>query len=499
MNQLAAGLNSIGHDRLLQVLRPVLCEGTCIMGATGTGKTKSSGKALAQDLLTGGGGGVVLTAKPDDLDTWVRTYFRNTGRDPREDVVVIGAEEPHPESIWPKDLLGPRKIFRYNVLQEEFERGGRLTGNIAQMLVAGLTHGMHSVSAQEPYWENALYQLLKNTIELAAQSSIAVSGRAVLRLEELIEIVQTAPQSRADLGSASWRKGRCFQLLSEVDRLRSKLQAGPFGDLKLAAAYWLQEFPSLADRTRSIIVSTLMTKADGLLRSPIRDLLFGESDAEASPRRCFEPDPMTGRARVIIVDLPVKLYRDVGRDAQLLYKLAWQREADRRAKQLLEAQGSGGLAFLWADEAHHFLTKEDALFQSTARSARIATCYLTQNLPNMYSAIGEHATHALLGSLQTKVFHTNGDPTTNDWAERLLGSAPLPESSLNVSYSDSNSLGGQFRTARQSVVPSIRYTKLRKAGPGNRAEAMVFHAGLSWGHAAANHVLTSFPPVDQSD
>lgn len=57
-------------------------------------------------MLLNGFGGLVLTAKPDDLHTWAKRYFRKTNRPPQEDLVVIGPESAHPEAIWPEDVLG---------------------------------------------------------------------------------------------------------------------------------------------------------------------------------------------------------------------------------------------------------------------------------------------------------------------------------------------------------------------------------------------------------
>lgn len=480
------------------LLLQLLFEGVAIFGGTGAGKTSSSGRAIAKLLLRAGAGGVVFTTKADDLDVWVRNYAAGTGRDPRQDFVVVGTEKPHPESIWPTDILGPRRVYRFNVLQEEYRRSGGLSPNITNMLLATMSHGASAVSWSDPYWENALRQLLNNAIELAARASELSKGVAEIQLADLLAIVQSAAQSVGELGTKRFRQGRCFSALSIIDSRRDQVDMAVYWDVLLTSAYWLREFPALSERVRSIIVSTLTSKTDALLRSPLRELLFGESDPQAAPINCFEPDPVTGRPKIIIVDLPLKLYGEVGRDAQVLYKLAWQKEADRRAKRLREGQGSATPAFLWADEAHHFLTKADALFQSTARSARVGTVYLTQNLPGMFAALGEHATYALLGSLQTKVFHTNGDAETNHWAERVIGTAHAPTQSINVGFSGSREgMSGSFQESREPVVPAIRFTRLRKAAPTQTSEAIVFHPGVRWGGLGGSHVLATFPPPDQ--
>src|SRR5262249_7454836 len=127
----------------------------------------------------------------------------------------------------------------------------------------------------------------------------------------------------------------------------------------------------------------------------------------------------TFAGKLILLNLPVKEFGEVGRFAQILFKTVWQRAVERR--------GSHGVpVFLWADEAQFFVTRYDMLFQQTARSSRAATVYLTQSVVNFRAA--QDANHdataiseSLLGNLQTKVFHANACPTTNEYAERLFG------------------------------------------------------------------------------
>ena len=44
------------------------CEGTAVFGATGSGKTSGSGRAIAHALLKAGCGGLVMCAKPDEVE-----------------------------------------------------------------------------------------------------------------------------------------------------------------------------------------------------------------------------------------------------------------------------------------------------------------------------------------------------------------------------------------------------------------------------------------------
>jgi len=66
------------------------------------------------------------------------------------------------------------------------------------------------------------------------------------------------------------------------------------------------------------------------------------------------------------------------------------------------------------------------MFQTTCRSARIATVLLSQNISNFYSALGGESAgksqaDSLLANLATKIFHASDDPVTNEWAASLIG------------------------------------------------------------------------------
>lgn len=440
-------------------------EGTQIFGSTGSGKTSGSGATLARSFLDpqrGNMGGLVLTAKPDDIENW-RRYLADVQR-PANDLVELGPDFPE-------------RVF--NFLRYESEHGGaggKLTQNLVSLFVAALSTGESAVSRVDPYWNDALGELLTHTIDLA------VLAEEDLRLEDLAAIIRSAPQSRTDVLSAAWRdRSTCFRLLQKANELVAN---GPRrSDLKQTVAYWLGDFPGLNERTRSIIISSFTSKASGLLRSPLRELFCGELSLEVHPERSHE-------GKIIVVNLPVNTYGEVGRFAQILYKTVWQRSTERR-----RLEGDWRPVFLWADESQYFVTSEDALFQQTARSKFAATVYLTQNIPNYHAALGssgEAATESLLGNLQTKIFHANGDPATNDWSQRVIGQdwTPVP---THGQSGDAASFSTSRQMAHQIVTPT--FTMLRKGSnhDGGRIQSVVFQGGRSWtSNNNKNHIEHTF-------
>lgn len=447
-------------------------EGLQVFGATGSGKTSGSGSTVARAFLRprehfGGFGGLVLTAKADELDAW-RGHLEATGR--TSDLVV----------------LQPDHGQRFNFLRYEFNRprdqGGQLTLNVVAILLAALTSGTASVSKEDPYWEEALRELLTHAVDLAVLATCDERGYAPLDLDQLFRIVRSAPQTPEEAASRSWRSSSdCARHLVAAERRRGKLDElgrefsrGRQTDLDETMRYWLQDFPRLSDRTRSIVVSSFTAKVSGLLRSPMRQLFCSEA-SEDGDFDCGTPDVLPDRTfegKVIVVALPVKLFGEVGRVAQVLYKSVWQKAVERR-----QLVGDWRPVFLWADEAQFFVSKDDTLYQSTARSQLAATVYLTQNRPSYGQGLSGQGPDVLLGNLQTKIFHANGDPDTNEWASRLFGDVYVP---------DDPPQGEQVvHVARRStksvpVVEARAFTLLRKGDTSPLIDAYVFQGGRHW-------------------
>jgi hypothetical protein len=73
-------------------LRDLLNGGVAIFGRTGSGKTSSSGRALANAIVRHpGSGGLILAAKPEDRQMW-EGIFRSAGRS--DDLLVFSPEHP---------------------------------------------------------------------------------------------------------------------------------------------------------------------------------------------------------------------------------------------------------------------------------------------------------------------------------------------------------------------------------------------------------------------
>ncbi len=444
-------------------------EGCQVFGATGSGKTTGSGQAIAKSFLSAGFGGLVLTAKPDERSLWER-YCRETGRD---DSLIV---------------FSPGNHWKFNFLDYEFRRpgaGAGLTQNLVTLFstVVEVAERSQGGGAAQDYWQRTLKQLMRNAIDLAA------IGRGKVSLDLLYDIVSTAPSSPEEVVSDSWQESSvCMGCIRDGEAAKkSPLQAH---DFELTAKYWLKEFAALAPKTRSIIVSSFTSLADVFLRGTLHDLFCTETNIvpEAS-----------AEGGIILLDLPVKEYAEVGQLAQVLFKFIWQRAIERR-----DVTKHQRPVFLWADESQLFVNSHDAVFQSTARSSRVATVYLTQSISNYYAALGGERAKAdvnsLLGNLQTKVFHANGDSVTNNWASDLFAKTWQFRGSAGTSIRD-GSYGNQQVSKNAGGSQSLDYevlphdfTTLRKGGPEHdwRVDGIVFVGGRLWAASKRNHIRVSF-------
>jgi hypothetical protein len=427
------------------------CEGTQIFGATGSGKTSGSGRALARAFLENDFGGLVLCAKNDEPELWLR-YAEETGR--QSDIIQLSHEQ-------------------FNFLHYEANRpgaGASQTENLVTlfMQVAEIAGQRHGYATADPYWERAVKQLLRNAVDLLSIAHEAVT------LPGLFEIVRTAPQDAEQARSQAWQKeSDCFKYLEEAGT-RAVENPAVQPEYQMTAKYWLEEFPRMDNRPRSSIVSLFTTLADSFLRGTLRKLFSSETTVI--------PDHTT-LGRIIIVDLPVKEWGELGQYAAVLMKFMTQKALERRAADDLRP------VFIWADEAHYFATAYDQIFQTTARASRACTVYLTQSYSNYLSALGGEQARpkvdSLLGNLQTKIFHQNSDTVTNNWAAEVIGRRLLYRLSSSSTYSHqgSSQTEGEQQVVDLELQPR-EFTTLWKGGPQYRGliQGIVFQSGRRWSH-----------------
>ncbi|TFF36172.1 type IV secretory system conjugative DNA transfer family protein [Mucilaginibacter psychrotolerans] len=442
-------------------------EGVQIFGGIGSGKTSGSGRMIALKYLRHDFGGLILTVKPDEKSAW-QEYCKLAGRS--NDLIIIE----------------PGGTACFNFLQYESSQAfGKeaITENIVEVLktVIRASEEKDTGKSDDAFWETALDMLIFNVIDLCR------IAYGTLSVQKMYDIVQSIPQKGQGLQSNQTEIKEFQRAFTKArDNIKSKidqwydslpiakqravdnepapnntvLEAVPEARLlSFLDQFFFDGFKNLSEKTRSIIDFTFAGFLFRLLRDPVYSL-FCKGDSTVVPEDCL-------KGKIILINLPVKLYHKVGRDCQILFKYIWQRAMEKR-----QVKSSSRAVFLWADEAQHFLHEHDADFQATARSSKISTVYITQNLPNYYAAMGgqkaDYRVKSFLGTLATKIFHSNADIETNNYASELIGNSDKTNPSFQVTMgNDSFSQSKTIGLVNERLVKPEKFAGMKTGGPKN--------------------------------
>lgn len=456
------------------------CEGVFITGATGSGKTSGSGATLARTFLEYGFGGLVLTTKPDERQLWER-YAAACGRTQQLCIVEPGGK------------------YKLNFLDYEAHRsdaGGGLIENLVNLfytIVEVYTRSQGDWTANG-FWENAGRQLLRSILRVLMHS------RETLTLEDIRVLLSECPKSIEEAQSGQWQLAKHFGkwLNAAIHRAQDTPYERVMNDVRV---FWLEEFAGLNDKTRSCLITSLTAMIDCFIEPAIHDLFC--DDTTLIPESVSE-------GAIILIDLPIKRYRTVGLFAQMIWKHLFQEAIERRNDPDDDMRRP---VFLWADEAQFFFSEYDGLFQSTARSSRCATVYLTQNIPNFYGILGgsqaKSKVDGFLGNLNTKIFHNNNDPTTNQWAAEQIGKSLTHRFSSNFGSSSKgfwdisptqNHSSGMQQVIDYEVQPS-EFMKLRTGGQRYDClvDAYFVKSGAVFGDTGKHYFKTIFQQENFKD
>ena len=373
------------------------CEGVLVLGAPGSGKTSASAFALAGAFLTAGFGGLVLCAKPEEARRW-QSLCERFGR--AQDCIVIRPGGPH----------------KLNVLAYETQRPGDRIGLTDDLIaffrvLIAVVSKRAATQGKDDFWINATNQLMRALFDLFLLAGEPMS------IDSLTEFVTQAPEEPGKLWETDSRFG---SVLSQAEaRVKSPEDERIFRN---AYAYWTQTYPGIADATRSGIVLGFTAMANALSGRGIHDLISSETT--------LTPE-MILSGKIVILDLPLKECGQGGLMVQAAWKYLFQRAVERRAD---KGRQTARPAFLWSDEGHLFFSQHDIDFQPTARDCRTPHVIISQSLHNFYQlGHNPHAVQGVFATMNTHIYHANGDLETNKWSSEKLGTAI--KTLVNVSIS----------------------------------------------------------------
>lgn len=408
-------------------------EGVQIFGGIGSGKTSGSGRTLAHAFLRSGFGGLVLCAKIDEAPNWL-TYAEECGR---EKSVILFNEE----TGWRFNFLD------YAMLTNKTTEG--VVDTLMNVLKVANGDAVEN-SSKEKFWDNSMRQLVSHSID------VLYCAYGTIDLMALSEFVQTAAQSLDEGASEQWA---AHSFHSQTFDKLAQDPAHPMdgGDLRVIQNYFFK-WARQEHKTRSNIESTLTTALRFFEKGALRELFTTHSN--------LVPE-MTHAGAIIIVDLPEHTWGEAGITAQHILKYAWQRAAMRR-----QPDDNNRPIFLWGDESHYFITSYDATFQSTARSYRAATVYMTQSINAYKDAIGGANAHdttmALLGNLRTHIFHQTNSPDTQKYAAEMVGKGLVWRENEGEGINEGRSVGDSHGTSDGSSTGSSSHIGMAGGSTGEQ-------------------------------
>lgn len=384
------------------------CQGVCIMGGIGSGKTSGSGQSLAAAYLRSGMGGLVLCAKPEEADLW-RCYCRKHKRmGSLLEITPTGAG--------------------FNFVAYELERQGAAGLNaVVECLMRVLEIARAASPSQsrggDSFWEDTTRQILRNALP------ILYAATGTVRISDLLHFVRSAPRSPDEMTDPDWQRQSYF--------CEAFTNAAPQLDDATGSrcvAYWRNDFATLDAKTRGNIVISLTTTLDrfnhGWLQSAFCE------------RTSYVPE-LSFHGAILLLEMPALTCNEDGIIAQQLIKYLWQRAV--LARNGLAAPHKERPVFLWADEAQYFINSYDAEFLSTCRGSRCCTVFLSQSLPTYYAKMGgENArdrVHHLLGNFATRIWHNNACAETNEHAAKTIGRSLQTRRNSSEGFGSNHSTG----------------------------------------------------------
>ncbi len=435
-------------------IRGLLNGGISIIGRVGSGKTSSSGKELGSAIVAHKqSGGLILAAKPEDLGMW-RQIFASAGRQ--------------------NDLLefSPSQKLRFNFLDYEMRHGGH-TRNITQC-IRTIGESLHASDSrggaeQEIFWVQQQERMIYNAVEVIKRATKRVTA------SDLQKFVVGAATSGEQLSSDEWRKGfHCQCLEAGHNAQKTPIETN---DFQMAADYWLGEYPSMADKTRSSILAGVMGLLHVFNTGLVSELVSGETNVT--------PDDMFN-GKWVLVNMSPAEYGELGSFVCAGWKFLTQRRVLRR-----EANPTDCINVIWADEAQQFVNSFDAHYIAQCRSHLGCMVFLSQSLPGYYAALkgesGEHQTQSLLANFTHTIVHAC-DSESAAWAakklgkrmETFFGGSSAPPEGFFEELMRKNRLTGSFSEQYEQVVQdNVFMNGLRTGGKSNgyECDAIIIKSG----------------------
>ena len=479
-----------------------LYTGTCIVGATGSGKTVGMILPAMRQLFAYKANdserklsGIVLEVK-GDLCRQLQRILKWCGRE--EDYVEVSLDGD----------------IRYNPLNNSLDAYAQAF-NIASIITAIWGKG------KEPFWQQSYTDLVRYVILLHrirdGYLTLVDLFRTVIsagRLEELLIEVGSRFSSTGYVGIENdvYRvhesllsplgfelrqdAGQCLAVWTEeLEQLLIQQTSAEFRvytrkayepeqrDRFESVQYWYWEhwkfFRSEVKTSivQGIVVFLSLFETDPQARRvfcPPRDLYEGKPCA-ADPNGRVLPsfDKLIESGSVVGLNFPVALNPALSKTIGTLMKVDYQRAVLLRIPRMdAEPDRYFRPTVFICDEYQNFATvggdnpTGDERFLSISRQPKCIPIVATQSVASLKDALPNEGVKTLLQAFRTKVFLSTSDPETARYASELCGKADRTSISYTVSESSSNAnvgwLSGRTSSSKASVSASKQYQRRKE-------------------------------------
>lgn len=363
---------------------------TLLTGSTGSGKTTKL-KTILLAMMRARFGGLSLIVK-GNLTGHILDVARMAGRE--SDLIVLNESTGH--------CYNPFELTR------NAPEGAVMVAEVAKTLHAGHTGG----ASEDDFWKEL------RDVQLRALCRICLHAHGTLSMPLLSELFLALPLSPTHAKDPEWqRSSRAWA------HLKAAMETG--GDEVRHAAHKLLNRPSAADSRLQDSINALITVTLDRMASEPLNRVFGTQST-------FTMDDILNRQKILVIDMPV-LDSDSGRIANLVVQHCFMKATTKIPRHME--------CFMLCDEFHHTVTPEFGVYLSHQREALVAPILAIQNLLLLEERIGKTGAEALCGNAVTKIFCRQDDPSTNDWASKLIGKG------WKWRYSDSRDAKGARSTS----------------------------------------------------
>ncbi len=338
--------------------------------------------------------------------------------------------------------------------------GGGHTRNITKCItVIGETLRSSDTAGGEnaDFWAREQERLIFNAVEIVKQATGKVGA------PELHTFITTAAMNSSVIGTEEWQgkfHNRCLKSAYERDKTPTEQH-----DFDMARDYFLSEFPSMAEKTRSSIMTGVMGILHTFNTGVVRDLV--STTTTVSPADMF-------RGKWVLVDMSPAEWGEIGNFVAAGWKYLTQKMVLRR-----HATANSNPVCIWVDEAQMYVNSHDAHYLAQCRSHLGCMIFLTQSLASYYGTLkgetGKRQADALLTNFHHKVFHALGDVETAEWASGLIGKelrtfiagSTGPQGSMYDELCGQSKFTGSFSQHYEKVLQDNVFMKLRTGGKAN--------------------------------